>query len=261
MGNVYGIDVSEHNGSLNWQKIRDSGISFAIVRSGYGVSHQDTQFQNNMAGALACGLPVGIYHFSYALSIQGAKKEAEFCQSLLEPYESQIVLPVFFDFEYDTVRYGKTQGVSLGKQQFNDHAAAFLEAMEEAGHTPGIYYNLDYKKTMVDEARLGDYVQWYAQYNSSPSWTGYDLWQKSSSHTIPGLSGTFDLNEASETFLRQFLSPGFSDVPQGAWYETAVNYCKNHGLMEGVSGTLFEPERPVTRAEAAALMMRLHKKI
>lgn len=206
MAKIYGIDVSEHNGTLDWAKIKASGIQFAIIRTGYGVSHEDTQFQKNVKGALAQGIPVGVYHFSYALNAAGARNEAALVLSLLAPYKDEITLPVFFDFEYDTVDYAKKQGVTLGKQAFNDHAVAFLETVKAAGYTPGIYFNLDYKNRFVDASRLGGYVQWYAQYNNTAAWTGYDVWQYSSKHTINGHSCNFDINVADETFLGAAVS-------------------------------------------------------
>jgi GH25 family lysozyme M1 (1,4-beta-N-acetylmuramidase) len=201
MGNVIGIDVSEHNGALDWAKIKAAGIQFAIIRTGYGTSHTDNYFKANMEGALKQGIPVGTYHFSYALSEAGAKNEAAFVIKLLEPYKSKITLPVFFDFEYDTVAYAKKQGAALGKTAFNAHAVAFLEKVKAAGYTPGVYYNLDYRNNMVDTSKLGSYVQWYAQYSSKASFTGYDLWQYSSSYQISGISGKFDVNTAPASFL------------------------------------------------------------
>lgn len=213
MANIYGIDVSEHNGTLDWEKIKASGISFAIIRTGYGIRYKDPQFENNLRGALSQGIPVGVYHFSYALTAAGAASEADYVLSLLEPWKSRITLPVFFDFEYDTIRYAQEQGVTLGKDAFNDHAVAFLEKVKAAGYTPGIYYNLDYKNRFVDDSRLGGYVQWYAQYNSTASWTGYDLWQYSSSHTISGISGRFDINVADESLLG-VSNPPKAPIPQ-----------------------------------------------
>jgi GH25 family lysozyme M1 (1,4-beta-N-acetylmuramidase) len=201
MANVIGIDVSEHNGALDWAKIKAAGIQFAIIRTGYGTSHTDNYFKANMEGALKQGIPVGIYHFSYALNEAGATNEAAFVIKLLEPYKAKIILPVFFDFEYDTVSYAKKQGVTLGKTAFNAHAVAFLEAVKAAGYTPGVYYNLDYRNSMVDTSKLGSYVQWYAQYSSKASFTGYDLWQYSSSYQISGISGKFDVNTAPASFL------------------------------------------------------------
>lgn len=217
---VYGIDVSEHNGKLDWAKIKAAGIKFAIIRTGYGVSHEDEQFVSNITGALAQGIPVGAYHFSYALNESGAKKEAAFCMKLLEPYKDKITLPIFFDFEYDTVSYAAKQGVTLGKTAFNAHTVAFCEAVKAAGYTPGVYYNLDYKNSMVNDGMLGDYVQWYAQYANKSSWTGYDLWQYSSKHTINGLSGYFDINVASDSFLegKSPVVAGWEKNDKGWWY-------------------------------------------
>ena len=198
---IYGIDVSEHNGKLDWAQIKASGIKFAIIRTGYGKSYTDPQFHNNMKGAIAQGLPVGIYHFSYALDVAGAKREAEFVLSLIKQYKDKITLPVFFDFEYDTIDYAKRQGVTLGKQAFNDHTVAFCEVVEAAGYRGGTYYNLDYKNRFVDMNRLKKYVQWYAQYSSKADWTGYDIWQYSSKHKIAGHSCNFDVNVADDKFL------------------------------------------------------------
>lgn len=161
-----------------------------------------------MEGAIAQGIPVGIYHFSYALDSAGAEKEADFVLSLLAPYKDKINLPVFFDFEYDSVNYAAKQGVTLGRQAFNDHAVAFLEIIKAAGYTPGIYYNLDYKARFVDASRLGGYVQWYAQYATRPDWTGYDIWQYSSSYKIAGLSGSFDINAADSSLIGNIAAAG-----------------------------------------------------
>ena len=226
-----GIDVSEHNGTLNWAAIKKAGIKFAIIRDGYGVSHVDNQFHANMAGAIAQGLMIGVYHFSYALDAAGAKKEAAFCLGLLEPYKDKIVLPVYFDFEYDTVDYAAKCGVTLGKSAFNSHAAAFCEAVKAAGYAPGVYYNKDYYNRMVDMVSVGGYSQWYAQYASVPSVTGYDLWQYSSSYTIPGCSGKFDINilanSGTITSSRKY-TVGWHQDSKGWWYaDTESTYYKS----------------------------------
>lgn len=223
-----GIDVSEHNGVLDWAAIKRAGIKFAVIRDGYGVSHVDNQFHANMAGAIAQGLMIGVYHFSYALDAAGAKKEAAFCLSLLEPYKAKIALPVYFDFEYDTVDYATKCGVTLGKSAFNSHAVAFCEAVKAAGYTPGVYYNKDYYNRMVDLGSVGGYSQWYAQYASAPSVTGYDLWQYSSSYTIPGCSGKFDVNilanSGSITNSRKY-AVGWHCNNKGRWYaDTEASY-------------------------------------
>ena len=225
------IDVSEHNGSINWAAVKKAGISYAIIRDGYGTSHVDNYFKRNMEGAIAQGIHIGIYHFSYALSAVGAKAEAEYVLKLLEPYKDKIVLPVFFDFEYDTVSYAKKQGVTLGKEAFNAHTVAFCDTIQAAGYRAGVYYNLDYLRRYVDIDRIGKYVQWYAQYADTASATTWDLWQYSSSYTIAGCTGKFDVsvlkNSGSITNSRKYKL-GWHKDDRGWWYaDTETTYYKD----------------------------------
>ena len=195
MAKIIGIDVSEHNGALDWAAIKKAGIQ---------------------------GIPVGIYHFSYALNAAGAKAEAEYVLKLIQPYKDKITLPVFFDFEYDTVAYAKKQGVTLGKEAFNAHTVAFCDMIQAAGYRAGVYYNLDYLRKYVDVDRVGKYVQWYAQYASTASASGWGLWQYSSSYTIPGCSGRFDANVLGDTSLLTGTAGkytvGWHKDSKGWWY-------------------------------------------
>lgn len=97
--------------------------------------------------------------------------------------------------------YAARQGVTLGKQAFNDHAEAFCEAVAQGGYTPGVYYNLDYLRRFVDMTRLGKYVRWYAQYAAAPTVQDYGIWQYSSTYSIPGISGRFDANLLKDASL------------------------------------------------------------
>lgn len=215
----FGIDVSEHNGVLDWKKIKAAGVQYAIIRGGYGRHAVDGQFHANIAGALAQNIPVGVYWFSYALNASAAAEEAQKCLETMKGY--QVTLPVFFDFEYDTVRYAQQQGVALGRLAFNDHAAAFCEAVKAAGYTPGVYFNYDYYNRFVDRSRLGGYVQWYAQYASKADISGHDIWQYSSSGTIPGMSCRFDFNTLyNEALLSggKTVEPGWKKNATGWWY-------------------------------------------
>lgn len=231
MAKVLCVDVSEHNGTLDWAKIKKAGIDAAIIRTGYGTSHTDKQFYNNMDGAIKQGIHIGVYHFSYALSVEGARKEAEFVIKLLKQYKDKIELPVYFDFEYDTVTYAKKQGVTLGKNAFNNHCVAFCEAVKAAGYKPGVYYNRDYYNTMVSLSSVGGYSQWYAQYASAPSISDYDLWQFSSSYTIDGCSGKFDMSEIKNSgtiTASKKYTVGWHKDNKGWWYaDSATSYYKS----------------------------------
>ena len=142
-----------------------------------------------------------------------------------------MVMPEFFDFEYDTVSYAKKHGVTLGKESFNSHAVAFCETIRAAGYTPGVYYNLDYARNYVDKSRLGGYAQWYAQYAATASIDGWDFWQYSSSYTIPGCSGRFDVNvlahSGSITNSRKYKQ-GWNKDDRGWWYaDSSTTYYKS----------------------------------
>ena len=221
MGMIKGIDISEFQTVTDWNKVKASGVKFAIIRTGFGVRYTDEQFTANMKGAIAAGIPVGAYHFSYALNAAGAKAEAERVVQLLAPYKAHITLPVYFDFEYDTVEYAKKQGVTLGKQAFNDHSVAFCEAIQAAGYRAGVYYNLDYLDRLVDMNRIGKYSLWFAQYNSYAQSSGWDVWQYSSSGSVPGISGRVDMNQADETFVNSTpveYEEGWQKDDKGWWY-------------------------------------------
>lgn len=215
----FGIDVSENNGKLDWAKLKAAGVQYAIIRGGYGRYAVDGEFRNNIQGALAQGIPVGVYWFSYATNAAAAKQEAQKCLETIRGYE--IKLPIFFDFEYDTVDYAERQGVTLGRQAFNDHTVAFCEAIKAAGYTPGVYYNLDYYNHYVDKSRLGGYVQWYAQYASKPDVSGYDIWQYSSTAKLGGHACNFDVNTLENAVLLSggtVAEPGWKKNAAGWWY-------------------------------------------
>lgn len=213
-----GVDVSVHNGRLDWTKLKAVGVEFAIIRAGYGRYQVDNQFVNNITGAQRAGIPVGVYWFSYAISEDTARQEAEKCAATLSGYS--IDLPVFFDFEYDSIRYAKEQGVAVGKAQYNAFAVAFLEEIRKKGYTPGIYYNLDFYRTMVDPAKLAGYTVWYAQYADSSAQEDWALWQYTSSGTLDGLSGSFDLNRMKDDSLLPApeIKTGWQKDGTGWWY-------------------------------------------
>ena len=232
MSKILGIDVSEHNGALDWGKIKASGIQFAIIRSGYGTGHVDNYFEKNMDGAIKNGMHIGIYHFSYALNTNGAKNEAAFVESLIKKYKSYIDMPVFYDFEYDTISYAKKQGVSLGRDAFNNHTVAFCEYLKAKGYNVGVYYNLDYLNKYVDNSKIGSYVKWFAQYSSAPGTSDYYMWQYSSSYKINGHSCKFDINVLKDGETLSMNSGkytiGWHKDNTGWWYaDTANTYVSN----------------------------------
>jgi GH25 family lysozyme M1 (1,4-beta-N-acetylmuramidase) len=156
-----GIDVSHHNGIIDWQKVKADGIDFAIIRCGYG-QIEDREFKKYIDGAIKAGIPVGIYYFSYALNAQQAKDEAAHCMKLIKPYK--IDLPVYFDFEYDSETFAAKKGVTYTKSLRTDIHKAFCDAIKAGGYKPGIYTNIDYITNRIDWNALKGCSLWLAQW-------------------------------------------------------------------------------------------------
>lgn len=196
-----GIDVSYHQGEIDWEAVAADGIEFAIIRVGYrgyseGEIFQDPYFEANIEGALANGLDVGVYFFSQALTVEEALEEAEVTLDWISGYD--ITGPVVFDWErieYDSGRTANVSGVTV-----TDCAIAFCEAVEAAGYQPMCYGS----PTTVNEDlyidRLLDYPFWLANYTRDWAVTTYpyhyDMWQYSSSGSVDGIEGNVDLNVA-----------------------------------------------------------------
>ena len=144
-----GIDISKHNGAVDWAKAAASGIDFALIRAGYGndISQKDPMFDKNIQGALARRLHVGAYWFSYAVSVEDARREAEVCRQVLAPYKGKLDFPVAFDYEYDSIRYANGRGISPGNSLIDGMARAFLDGMKADGWYVSLYTNVDFIKS------------------------------------------------------------------------------------------------------------------
>ena len=157
-----GVDISSHN-SINWNKVDPKEIDFVIIRAGYGFNTQDKQFKTNIENAIKKGIPVGIYWFSYAGSVEHAKKEAEFCLNVIGAYRKYIALPVFFDWENQSYDYVvKTYKITPTKQLVSDMAIAFLETVKKAGYKVGNYNSVSYLNTYFDNRVKDNYDTWVA---------------------------------------------------------------------------------------------------
>lgn len=196
-GNVIstkGIDVSRHNGEIDWAKVKESGVDFAFIRVGYrgsseGKMTSDDTFETNIKGALRNNIKVGVYFFSQAVSEAEGIEEADFVLDAIEPYN--ITLPVCIDVEeLDGSRADKIDSATR-----TDAAIAFLERVKGAGYTPMIYGNLKSMLYMLDTARIEPYEKWFAYYHL-PFYYPYEhnIWQYSSKGTVEGVPGEVDLN-------------------------------------------------------------------
>lgn len=189
------IDVSHHNGKIDFNAVKNSGVEGVIIRAGYG-DELDREFVNNITACNNVGLHVGIYWFSYAYSEGMATAEAARCAEAIRPY--RVDLPVFFDWEYDSMNYAKNHGVTPNRQLITNMTAAFCREIQNQGFKAGFYYNEDYRQNWVDVTQL-PYYRWYARYISEIS-VDCDVWQNASDGYVPGISGKVDtdilLNES-----------------------------------------------------------------
>ena len=188
------IDVSEHNGVIDYYDAKKDGIEGVIIRAGYGKGNVDKKFTTNINGAMQAGLHIGIYWFSYAYTEKMAKREAEYVNDIIMPYKPYLDMPVFFDWEYDSMKFAKKNGAEVGKNEITNMTKAFCEEITALGYDAGYYLNLDYSKRFYDEDILTEYKRWFARYTKAEQKDCY-LWQYSSSGKVAGINGNVDMDE------------------------------------------------------------------
>lgn len=189
------IDISKWQGAINFKKVKSAGIDGVVIRAGYGKGNNDPKFKDYIEGAIAAGIEyIGVYWFSYAYTVDMAKREAQYCNDVISGYKSHINLPVFFDWEYDSMNYAHKVGVYLKKTLITDMNIAFCQRIKELGYDAGYYLNLDYSRNYIDVSRLTEFKKWFAYYSSTKQTNCY-LWQYTSSGKVSGISGNVDMNE------------------------------------------------------------------
>ena len=194
-----GIDVSEHQGVIDWAAVAADGIDFAMIRCGYrgygkGTLNEDPYFRKNIAGAIANGLDVGVYFFSQALTKEEAQEEADYCLSLIRGYE--LTYPVAFDWEI--LNYSGSRTRYYAKKDVADFVEAFNERIAAAGYRPIAYYNPSLAYLRMDLSKVQKYDGWLARYNVDvPDYKyDYQMWQYGSSGSVAGIRGSCDMDIA-----------------------------------------------------------------
>lgn len=192
-----GIDVSKHNGTIDWTKVKADGVDFAILRAavrGYGGEGKlliDESFEENAKAAIENDIAIGAYVFSEAITVEEAIEEAELVLSMIEPYEIQY--PVIIDIEDIYNDAGRNE--SLTPAKLTDIVLAFCDTIKDAGYTPMLYCNLKGFLGMLEFERLEGIEKWYAYYGDD-LYFPYDvsMWQYTSSGTVNGITGNVDIN-------------------------------------------------------------------
>ena len=206
--NVYfGIDVSEHNGSIDWGSVAKDGISFAFVRVGYrgygsGTLVEDIKFSNNITGSINSGISTGVYFYTQAINENEAISEADFSVGTLQKYEmlERTKLPIVIDTEFTD--YGVGRADPLSQHQRTQVVKAFARRIRQHGYTPMIYASRDFLYYNLNMAELSDVDVWVAHYTSATdpmnhqtNYRGaYKVWQYTSSGRVSGINGVVDRN-------------------------------------------------------------------
>lgn len=207
-GAVLGVDVSEHQGDIDWQAVRGAGVEFAILRVGYrgmteGGLNVDATFEQNYQGAVDAGLQVGVYFFSQAVSEEEAREEANFVLQTLNG--RGLAYPVVFDWETpipsEELPAEDLRAYDISGEEVTRFALAFCQQIEKNGYTACVYTNKTMAYNTFNLEELKGYALWYAEYQPAPSlYYGFRLWQYSASGTVPGISGSVDLNLCFEPY-------------------------------------------------------------
>ena len=190
-----GIDVSKWQGEIDWDKVKNSGIDFVIIRCGYrgsvtGSLVEDPYFLQNIKGATSSGLKVGVYFFTQAINEVEAVEEASMVVSLLGDYELQY--PVFIDTEGAG---GEGRADNLDVETRTMVCEAFCRTIENAGFEAGVYASRNWYNNNLNTSELEDYVIWLAEYRSAPLYQGYyRMWQYTSKGKVDGIEGNVDMN-------------------------------------------------------------------
>ena len=195
-GTMPGIDVSYYQGQIDWDKVKASGIEFAIIRLGYrgygqeGKLVEDKMAFDNLEGALEAGLKVGIYFFSQAVSVEEALEEADFVLERIGEYD--ITMPVVYDWEYISE---EARTANMDPRTLTDCYLAFCGRIEEAGYTPMAYFNTYQSRKMMYLTELEQYPFWLALYSDRMTYPyRIEMWQYTDSGRVPGIQGNVDIN-------------------------------------------------------------------
>lgn len=190
-----GIDVSEHQGDIDWQQVADAGMEFAMVRIGYrgyseGSVNTDPTADANIRGAREAGLDVGVYFYSQAVTIEEAAQEALFCIRFLQDYEIQ--MPVVFDWEYVSA---DARTGDMDRETLTRCVQVFCDTVEKSGYEAMVYFNPSIGSSLMDLGKLLDYPWWLAMYTDRMDYPyAVQMWQYTENGSVPGIDGDVDIN-------------------------------------------------------------------
>lgn len=191
-----GVDVSAFQGSIDWEKVKASGIDYAIIRLGYrgygkaGKLVEDEYAQKNLKGATDVGLPIGVYFFSQALNTEEVEEEVDFLLEILGDYK--LDMPIVFDWEYISA---EARTANMDARTLTDCALRFCELISEKGYTPMVYFNWYQSEHYYYLSELEEYPFWLALYQDRMTFPWkVEMWQYTCEGKVPGIYGNVDIN-------------------------------------------------------------------
>lgn len=205
------IDVSYHNGVIDWEKVKAAGVEGAILRCGYGMDQtdqDDKQFKRNADECTRLGIPFGVYLYSYANNARKAESEAQHVLRLIAGYK--LSYPVYYDLEERGTEVGAAERMKI-----------FADIIEAAGFWCGVYCNKSWWDNYLSS--LGDrYTKWIARYNNVLGMDGVDMWQYTSDGSVSGIAGRVDMNHCYRDFPAEITGgttptqPPAQEDPEGS---------------------------------------------
>ena len=234
-----GIDVSYHNGTIDWKKVKQSEVEYAIIRCGYGTNDKnqdDKKWEENVKGCIDSNIPYGVYLYSYADTVEKASSEADHAIRLLQG--KKFKYPVYYDLEEEAIRK------KLSKTEIANIAKTFCNKLSAKGYTVGIYANKDWFTNYLTDSCFNNWTKWVAQYNTVCNYQGkYDMWQCSSTGRVPGISGNVDLNYSYSPFENSHGGGNTNNGGTTTKYPDGLNeiegelyYFKNNRIDTSYSG-------------------------
>lgn len=195
---IKGIDVSKWEGTIDWSLVKSDGVQFAMIRSSYGSSSTDPMFENYYAAAKANGIAVGVYHYSYATTVDQATKEANFFVTKLKG--KQFEYPVCLDIE-DPSQEG------VDKKTLTSIATTYMNILSQAGYYPMVYTDKYWLTSVLDDTMLTSYDHWLAEWGTSITYPGkVGIWQYTSTGTVKGINGSVDMDTSYVDYATKIKS-------------------------------------------------------
>ena len=201
---IKGIDVSQWQGNIDFNKVKSAGIDFVILRAGYGkyITQKDPTFEDNYRKAKAVGLGVGAYWYSYATTTEDARAEAQTCMEAIKG--KTFDYPIYFDLE-------EQKAFAKGRLTCSSMVETFCDALEKAGYFAGLYISRSPLQTYIASSVANRYALWVAEYGSKCNYGGtYGMWQYSSEGRVGGISGNVDMDICYVDYPALIKNGGFN---------------------------------------------------